>query len=198
MLLWLKSRRVVVLAAIGLVSLAAMAWPGSGIQVSSSPVGASVAVACFLALTAPVLGAWANGQGEPIREWVSIRHVKTLDLVLMVLLVAGLAATALVAHAGGLAPAGDIAGRAMLTYLGMVLIACPVVGWRRAALPPTIYLLTVALLGRGDDAGHPAIWAWIAADGVDSGAWWLSLGVLTLGVLVYTRAPWSVPWTFDE
>jgi hypothetical protein len=197
-LLWLKSRRVVVVAAIGLLSLAAMAWPGSGIQVTSSPVGASLAAACFLALAAPVLGAWANGQGEPVREWVSIRHVKRLDLVLMVGLVAGLAATAVVAHAYGIAPAGDVAGRAMLTYLGMVLIACPVVGWRRAALLPTIYLLTVAVLGRGDDSGHPAIWAWIAADGVDSGAWWLSLGVLALGVLAYTLAPWSGPLAVDE
>ena len=97
-----------------------------------------------------------------------------------------------------LAPAGAVACRAMVTYLGLLLIARPLAGWRRAAIVPTVYLLVVAVLGRGDDIYHPAAWAWIAADGNDEAAWWMSMVVLAVGALGSLLLPSSPDSTADD
>ena len=50
---------------------------------------------------------------------------------------------------------------------------------------PAVYLLAVAVIGRGEDIVHPAPWAWIAADGGDRSAWILPVVLLVVGITVY-------------
>jgi len=88
----------------------------------------------------------------------------------------------------GIAPAGGIAARASLVFLGLLLAVAPF-GWHLAALSPTLYLLVVAVAGRGEDIIHPAPWAWIAAPVEDGLSWVLSALVLAVGILLYVTMP---------
>jgi hypothetical protein len=143
------------------------------------------AVACFLALAVPVAVGWGCGRGDPQLEFVSTRGIKWLDLLLAVGAVGFTSAGALLLHRSDVAPAGAIASRALLVYLGLLLAVYPVAGWRVAAVVPAAYLLAVAVAGRGDDIYHPAAWAWIAADGEDPGSWLLTSVVVVTGLIAY-------------
>jgi hypothetical protein len=107
------------------------------------------------------------------------------------------------ATAGGPAPPGGKAecqaarrGRhaadaawATLVYLGLTLLAVPFWGWRLAPVLPALFLLAVAVFGRGEDIEHPARWAFIAACGDDSFSWLFTAIVLVVGVAACLVAP---------
>jgi len=183
--LWLQVRGAVVIVAAMVLTLVGLALPASAATATPSPVGATVAVACFLALAVPVAVGWGCGRGDPQQEAVSTRGIKWLDLLLAATAVGLTSLAALLLHRIGLAPAGAIASRDLLVYLGLLLAAYPIAGWRTAAAIPAVYLLAVAVAGGGEDIYHPARWAWIAADGADRTSWLLTVVVLVGGLIAY-------------
>jgi hypothetical protein len=116
---------------------------------------------------------------------VSVRPIHASDLLLAVLAVGTTSIAALVMQEAGLALAGLIAGRDVLAYLGIMLFAYPLAGWRIATIAPAVDLLAVAVKGRGEDISQPAWWAWIAADGHDQASWVVTLAVLLVGIGAY-------------
>lgn len=185
MRLWLQIRGAPIVLATMAVTVAALALPASALAATPSPAGATLAAACLLALAVPVAVGWGCARGDAQLESVGVRPIRAFDFLLAVLAVGATSAAALAMQQAGLAPAGAIAGRAALTYLGFMLLASPLAGWRVATIVPAIYFLAVAVIGGGEDIYHPARWAWIAADGGDRWSWVLTFGVLASGVGAY-------------
>lgn len=173
-----------ILGAVGL-SLALLAFPGSAIATTPSPAGATIAASALVALVVPIAVGWGCARGDPELESVSVRPVRVLDFLLAVLTVSTTGLAALAMEQVGFAPAGAIAGRALLVFLGLLLAAQPLAGWPIATVAPAIYLVAVAVAGRGQDISRPAPWAWIAAEGADPWSWLLTLAVVSGGVVTY-------------
>lgn len=185
MILWLKVRSAPVIGAAIALTLLGVLSPAAAAIAAPSPMSPATAVACFLALAVPVAVGWGCGRGDPQIEFVSTRGIKWLDLTLAAGAVGFTSAAAMLLHRADHALAGAIASRALLVYLGLLLAAYPIAGWRVAAVIPAGYLLAVAVAGRGEDIYHPAGWAWIAANGGDPGSWFLTAGVLAAGLIGY-------------
>lgn len=183
--LWFKVRRVTVVLVAVVMALAALALPLSVAAATPSPAGATLAAACFVALAVPVAVGWGCGRGNGQLESVGVRPTRLLDFLLASAAVGGVSLLAYVLYDKGVMPAGAIAARAGLVYLALLLLVQPLVGWRAAAVMPTVYLLLVAVVGHGDDIAHPAPWAWIAADSSDRISWVLTAIVLVAGVGAY-------------
>ncbi|MFN8591679.1 MAG: hypothetical protein U0031_09495 [Thermomicrobiales bacterium] len=75
-------------------------------------------------------------------------------------------------------------GRNALGYVGLTLLARPVVGPRAAALPAIAASMVAALLGSHAD-GTARWWAWPIADARDERSWLLAFAMLMLGTLVF-------------
>ena len=185
MSLWLRVRGVTTILTAFVLTLVGLSLPGSAATATPSPAGATLAAACFLALAVPVAGGWGCSRGDAQLESVSVPPVRVLDLGLLVFTVTLTSVAALAMQQAGLALAGSVAGRDVLVYLGIMLVAYPLVGWRVATLAPAAYVLAVAVVGRGEDVVHPASWAWIAADGNDRSSWVLTVISLAVGISVY-------------
>jgi hypothetical protein len=185
MSLWLRIRGARTILAAIVLTLIGLALPGSAVAATASPAGATLAAACFLALAVPVAVGWGCARGDPQLESVSVRPVHAFDLLLGMLFVGITSIAALAMQRAGLALAGSIAGRGELVYLGFMLLAYPLAGWRVATIVPAVYLLAVAVFGRGEDFSHPAWWAWIATDGRDESSWVATLALLGTGIGAY-------------
>ena len=192
MSLWLRVRGAWMILFVSLATAAALALPASAISTTPSPAGATMAAACFLALAVPIVVGWGCARGDAQLESVSVRRVRTLDLMLAVAAIGGTATIAFAMHAFGMAPAGIVAARALLVYGGCMLLASPL-GWRTATIAPAAYLLAVIVVGRGDDMFHPAPWAWIAADGTSRASWLLTAAVVGMGTAAYLTIPRRTP-----
>jgi len=190
---WLKVRGIAVIAGAVVVTVVGVALPGAAATAMPSPAGATLAAACFLALAPAVAVGWGCSRGDGQLEAVAVRQVHLLDLLLAAL-VSSLTFSA--THAldlVGLAVAGSIAARAIIVYVGLMLIVSPLAGWRIATMAPAIYLLAVAIFGRGADIYHPATWAWIAAPVSDASSWFMTGGVIGVGLGVNVAArPYAV------
>lgn len=183
MRLWLRARSVPVLLAIAAASLLFLLLPGSAIRATPSPGGATLMAAAFVSLALPVALGWACDRGSSALDAVALRPIILLDLALAC---ASTALVSAVAHAlslAGLAQAGDVAARNVLLYLGLLIGGASFLGWRQAALLPVIYVVAVAILGRGPDVDHPAWWAWAAAGSSDPGSWGAAWLVLASGFI---------------
>lgn len=192
MSLWIRVRAGhIVLLSMGL-TLAALALRASAATARPSPAGATLAVACFLALAVPVAAGWGCSRGDELLESVSTRPVRYFDLAFVVVAVGLTSGAAGALQQLGFAGAGFIAARAGLAFLGLMLLAVPLAGWRVATTVPAVYLLLVAVVGSGEDSLHPAAWAWIAADGLDARSWILTLTVLMVGLAAYVLLPAGV------
>ncbi len=189
MSLWLRVRGAPIIGVTMILTLAALALPFSAATANPSPVGPAVAVACYLALAVPIAVGWGCGRGDARLEGVGIRPVRWLDLALALLAVGLTAGGAYLLQQAEIAPVGKMAARDLLVFLGLLLLAYPFVGWRVAAVIPAVYLLAVAVAGRGEDIYHPAAWAWIAADAGDWRSWLLTAVVLCAGLLAYALRP---------
>lgn len=185
MRLWLRVRGARTILAAMVFTLTGLALPGSAVAATPSPAGATLAAACFLALAVPVAVGWGCARGDPQLESVSVRPIHAFDLLLAAFAVGSTFAAALAMQQAGLALAGSIAARAVLVYLGFMLLAYPLASWRIATIVPAIYLLAVAIIGRGEDINHPAWWAWIAADGGDPSSWVITIALLGAGIGAY-------------
>jgi hypothetical protein len=197
--LWVRVRAVRIVLGVMALTIAGLVLPASAATAAPSPAGASIAAACILALAVPVTVGWGCTRGDPLLEAVSSQPVPALDLALATLAVGITAAAAVGLQFVGIAPAGIIAARAALVYLGLMLAAYRVGGWRIASLTPAIYLLVVIVMGRGEDIRHPALWAWIAADSGDGWSWLLTFAVLGTGLVAYgLHAPRRIIRPGDE
>jgi hypothetical protein len=193
--LWARVRGLAAtLSAIGL-TLVLLCLPISAAAASPSPAGASIAAAAILALAIPVTVGWGCSRGDARLEGVSTRPIRAFDLVLALAAVGIAFLAAAAAHSAGLAPAGLVGARALLVYLGLMLLFQPFTGWRLAFLAPTVYLVAVVVMGRGSDISHPARWAWIASHTADGWSWALTLGVLAIGLAAYGLVPARVDLT---
>jgi hypothetical protein len=188
MSLWAKVRGLPITGVAIVATLLGLVLPVSTAAATPSPAGATLAAACLVALAVPVAVGWGCARGDASLEAVSIQPVRAFDLLLAIAAVGLTAGMALLLEQAGIAPAGAIAARAALVYLGLVLLATPL-SWRIATLAPAIYLLAVAVVGGGADIDHPALWAWIAAQADDPTSWLLTAGTLVLGILVYLLVP---------
>lgn len=186
--LWAQVRGVPVIIGSVVVTLLGLVLPVSAAAATPSPAGATLAAACLVALIVPITVGWGCSRADRQLEAVSIQPVRLLDFVLAVASVGLVAILALLLMRLGIAPAGGIAARASLVFLGLLLASAPF-GWHLAALSPTLYVLAVAVAGRGEDIIHPAPWAWIAAPVEDGLSWLLSALVLAVGVLFYMAIP---------
>ena len=185
MSLYLRVRGVPVIAAVMAVVVALLAWPGSSMGATPSPTGATMMAGAFLAIAVPAVVGWGCARGEGLLESTGVRPIARGDLAIAVLATAVVALVAVLLHAAGMANAGVVAARATLTYLGFLLLGAAFAGWRLAPVVPALFLLSVAVFGRGEDIAHPARWAWIAAEGADSVSWALTALVVVAGVLAY-------------
>lgn len=185
MTLWLRVRALPILIGVAVATIVVLLLPWSGITATPSPAGASVAAASMLALALPVTVAWANSRGDVRLEAVSTRPIKAFDLTIACAVIGATAIAAAALFVAHIAPTGLVAARALLVYLGLVLAAVPFGGWRLAAVAPTVYLTAVVVMGRGEDVAHPAVWAWIAADGADTLSWILTSLVLVGGLAIH-------------
>jgi hypothetical protein len=186
--LWLRVRGATLILIVTVATAATLAFPVSAMATTPSPAGATIAAACFLALAVPVAVGWGCARGDAQLESVSVRPVRSLDLLLTAVAVAGSAAVAVVMHETGVAPAGLVAARALLVYGGFMLLASPL-GWRTATIAPTVYLLAVIVVGAGEDISHPAAWAWIAADDTARASWLLTAALVAGGTAAYLIVP---------
>ncbi len=135
-------------------------------------------------LFAAVAG-WACSRGDARLEWTGVRPVVLADLAFVLVACGLVAIVAAALRALGMADAGFVAARAVLVYLGLMLLAAPSWGWRLAPVLPAVFLLAVAVFGRGEDIAHAARWAFIAADEGDPVSWAVTAIVGTVGVLGY-------------
>ena len=182
---WRQVRQLRAIVAVSAVTVLALLFPVTVLTATPSPGGATVGLAALLALGLPVLMGWGVSRGDPDLEQRSLRPVALLDLGLILLVGAGASVVEFTLWVGGAAPAGLIAARATLTYIGLMLAAVPRTGYGNASLLPVVYFMAVVIVGGGGDVAHPALWAWIAAPDEDPVALVLALTSLTVGVLVY-------------
>lgn len=188
MKLWAQVRGMPIIFGSIVASLLALVLPVSAAAATPSPAGATLAAACLVALIVPIAVGWGCSRADRQLESVSIRPVRLLDFLLAVASVGLVAILALLLALLGMAAAGGIAARASLMFLGLLLAFAPF-GWHLATLSPTLYVLAVAVAGRGEDILHPAPWAWIAAPVGDGLSWVLSVLVLAVGILLYVTVP---------
>jgi len=187
--LYLRVRGVSVIAAVAAVVVVLLAWPGSSVQATPSPTGATMMAGVFLAIAVPAAIGWGCARGDDRLEATGVRAIAWADLALAVVASAAVALVTGALHEAGMAEAGIPAARATLTYLGLLLLAVPFTGWRLAPMAPSLLLLAVAAFGGGEDIAHPARWAWIAADGADPVSWALTAVVLVAGIVAYIAVP---------
>lgn len=190
MTLWLRARAVLALVPAAVVSLAVIVLPISETRATPSPAGATLALAIPIALIQPIALGWAMTRGDQRAERISPRRIWLWDFLLVLGFGVCVALVALAFRLTGLAPAGAIAARAMATFLGVMLFAQSIGGWRTASLAPVALFVAIVIAGRGEDINHPAPWAWIAASEDDVGAAVLSVIVLAIGsVVAIVRRP---------
>lgn len=189
MSLYLRVRAARAVALVAACVVLLLAWPGSSVDATPSPTGATMVAGVFLAIAVPAVVGWACARGDGRLEGTGVRRLVAADLAFAVAACGLVAVSGASLHAIGLADAGLAAARATLVYLGLALLAVPFWGWRLAPVVPALFLLAVAVFGRGEDIEHPARWAFIAARGDEPLSWLLTTIVLVVGVAAYLVAP---------
>ena len=199
MALYRKVRRVDLIALSVVGSALLLQAPASAISIRVSPIGAPLMIALFIALGLPSALGFGLSRGRPAQESVAARRIRRYDAVLVASSIFGFLALgaigAQVSAAFNAADAGDtylIATRALMTYLGWLLVARFFVGWRTASIAPALYLLAVGVFGFADETAA-AGWAWIGLPVTDGWAWACTWILLGLGTALWAFRPnWSI------
>ena len=197
--LYRKVRRVDLIALSVVGSALLLQAPASAISIRVSPIGAPLMIALFIALGLPSALGFGLSRGLPAQESVAARRIRRYDAVLVASSIFGFLALgaigAQVSAAFNAADAGDtylIATRALMTYLGWLLVARFFVGWRTASIAPALYLLAVGVFGFADETAA-AGWAWIGLPVTDGWAWACTWILLGLGTALWAFRPnWSI------
>ena len=197
--LYRKVRRVnlITLSVVGSALL--LQVPASAISIRVSPIGAPLMIALFIALGLPSALGFGLASGLPAQESVAARRIHRYDAVLVASSICAFLALgaigALVSAGFNAAAVGDtylIAARALMTYLGWLLVARCFVGWRTASIAPALYLLAVGVFGFADETAV-AGWAWIGLPANDGWAWACTWILLGLGTTLWALRPnWSL------
>lgn len=182
---WRQARAVRLVALVGTATILALLAPFSSLTATPTPGGATIGLATILALASPVVMGWGISRSDERMEQRSVRPVAFLDLGLVLAFGLGLAAIEMALRGLGIAPAGLIAARATVTYVGLLVVSVPIVGWGQSSMVPVAYLVAVLIGGRGSDVDHPTFWAWIAAVEDDPLSWIVALAMLSIGTIVY-------------
>lgn len=197
--LYRKVRRVNLIALSVVGSALLLQVPVSAISIRMSPIGAPLMIALFIALGLPSALGFGLSSGLPAHESVAARRICRFDAVLVAtsvgaFLVLG-AIGALVSAGINSSDVGEtylIATRALMTYLGWLLVARFFVGWRTASIAPALYLLAVGVFGFADETAA-AGWAWIGLPANDGWAWACTWILLGLGTTLWALRPnWSL------
>jgi len=197
--LYRKVRRVNLITLSVLGSALLLQVPASAISIRVSPIGAPLMIALFIALGLPSALGFGLSSGLPAQESVAARRIRRYDAVLVASSVCAFLALgaigAQVSAGFNAADVGDtylIATRALMTYLGWLLVARCIVGWRTASVAPALYLLAVGVFGVADET-TAAGWAWIGLPAADGWAWACTWMLFVLGVALWAWRPnWSV------
>ena len=197
--LYRKVRRVDLIALSVVGSALVLQVPASAISIRVSPIGAPLMIALFIALGLPSALGFGLSSGLPAQESVAARRIRRYDAVLVTSSVFGFLALgavgAQVSAGFNAADVGDtylIATRALMTYLGWLLVARFFVGWRAASVAPALYLLAVGVFGFADETAA-AGWAWIGLPVTNEWAWACTWILLGLGAALWAWRPnWSV------
>lgn len=195
MSLYLRVRAARAVALVAACVVLLLTLPGASVDATPSPTGATMMAGVFLAIAVPAVVGWGCARGDGRLEQSGVRPLVAGDLAFAAAACGLVAALGAALHAAGLADAGLAAARATLVYLGLALLAVPFWGWRLAPVLPALFLLAVAVFGRGEDIEHPARWAFIAARGDDSASWLLTGIVLMVGVAAYSVLPRRVEFS---
>lgn len=197
--LYQKVRRVnlITLSVVGSALL--LQVPASAISIRVSPIGAPLMIALFIALGLPSALGFGFASGLPAQESVAARSIRRYDSVLVASSICAFLALgaigALVSAGFDAADVGDtylIAARALITYLGWLLVARCFVGWRTASIAPALYLLAVGVFGFADETAA-AGWAWIGLPANDGWAWACTWILLGLGTALWAFRPnWTI------
>lgn len=149
--------------------------------------GFGIPLALYGPLAVAIAVAAALAAGEARLEAVASRPLPLLDALYGV----AVALTALAACLLVWLLAGNAwsvyaleAGRNAVGYVGLTLLARPIVGPRAAALPAIAAAIVAALLGSYAD-GSARWWAWPISDARDERSWLLAFATLALGALVF-------------
>lgn len=197
--LYRKVRRVDLIALSVVGSALVLQVPASAISIRVSPIGAPLMIALFIALGLPSALGFGLSSGLPAQESVAARRIRRYDAVLVAsstcaFLALG-AVGAQVSAGFNAADVGDtylIATRALMTYIGWLLVARFFVGWRTASIAPALYLLAVGVFGFTEET-TAAGWAWIGLPANDGWAWACTWILLGLGAALWAWRPnWSV------
>jgi len=185
--LWLKAHRVAaVLAAILAMALALtfigdLAIPMPGLFVVH---GLAVPIALLAPLTLSTAIGFGLSGGDPVTESVAVRRVALIETTFGV-------AAALLAGGGmallgatGVSDLGIASGRNALGYVGLLLLAAPVVGRPAAPLIPAGLALFCAFFG-GDNVGDPQWWAWMLRASDDARAMLIAMVLLFAGTVAF-------------
>lgn len=198
MRLYLRVRAMRHVGMVALATLLFLAWPGSSLNATPSPTGATMMLGVFVALAVPVVVGWACGRGDERLELSAVRPVRRSDVVYAVGVCTVVALLAASLHTIGLADAGLAAARATFAFLGLLLLAAAWRGWRLAPIVPALFLLAVAVFGRGADNIHAAPWAFIAASDTDLASWGVAVSAVVAGVAAAFALPHQPSLSADE
>jgi hypothetical protein len=197
--LYRKVRRVDLIALSVVGSVLLLQAPASAISIRVSPIGAPLMIALFIDLGLPSALGFGLSRGLPAQESVAARRIRRYDAVLVASSIFGFLALGAIGaqvsagiNASGVGDTYLIATRALMTYLGWLLVARFFVGWRTASIAPALYLLAVGVFGFADESAA-AGWAWIGLPVTDGWAWACTWVLLALGAALWAWRPnWSV------
>ena len=154
-----------------------------------------IPLALFAPVAIAIALATALAGGEPRLEAVASRPLPVLDAVLGVAVaLLALIACGLVWLAVGSAfnVLALEAGRNAVGYVGLALLAYPLLGPRLAGLPPVIVAIGAPLLGFHAD-GSVRWWAWPVASARDELSWAFAFLLLAIGAAMTALIERSAP-----
>lgn len=189
LILWLRVRRAkaIVIALAGFASLTLLA---GDVALAMPPLLASYGLSVPVVLLGPLLISavvgWGVTSGESRLEQVSSRPIPLFDVVLAVGAAAVACGFGVVIGVLAASPYAGAAGRNALGYVGLLMVAAPMVGIRAGSTVPPIVVIVAALVG-GDPSGHPRWWVWPLMPVGDAFAWISVLSVLVLGIVMTVR-----------
>lgn len=187
MRIFLKVRRslpislVIVLSVLLLVPAGTTSLP---VPEFASGAGLGLPLALFIPVVIAIALVYGLSAGDPQLEAVAARPLQIIDAAFSALVAcATLAMYSLVWLAFGNAWSTYplAAGRNATGYIGLALLARPLVGSRLAGLLPVAVAIGVAVIGSHAD-GTPRWWAWPLAEARDAFSWLAAFSLLLLGL----------------
>lgn len=189
LILWLRVRRAKAIV-VALGGFAVLTLLAGDVALAMPPLlasyGLSVPVVLLGPLSISTAVAWGLTSGDARLEQVSTRPILLFDVLLTVGPAVLACMFGLVVGVLAASPYAGAAGRNALGYVGLLMVATPLVGARAGSLVAPFVVMVVALIG-GDSSGHPRWWVWPLMPAGDAFAWIAVLSALLLGIAMTAR-----------